>query len=54
MIGCQGAGAGRLIAWTQATDALRNALDLGATYTVNPAREDAKARVHEIIPGGRT
>ena len=46
------AGAGRLIAIDTSDYALQNAKDLGATHTVNPAAEDAKKRVHEIIPDG--
>ena len=46
------AGAGRLIAVDTSDFALRNALKLGATHAVNPAREDAKQRIYEIIPDG--
>ena len=46
------AGAARLIAVDTSDYALKNALDLGATHAVNPAKEDAKRRVYEIIPGG--
>ena len=46
------AGAGRLIAVDASDYALRNARALGATHTVNPAREDAKRRVYEILPAG--
>jgi L-iditol 2-dehydrogenase len=46
------AGAGRLIAVDVSDYALRNALKLGATHVINPAREDAKTRVTEIIPDG--
>jgi len=46
------AGAGRLVAVDTSDYALRNAARLGATHTVNPGREDAKARVYEIIPDG--
>ena len=46
------AGAARAIAIDTSDYALRNALSLGATHAVNPSKEDAKARVYEIIPGG--
>ena len=46
------AGAARLIAVDTSDYALRNALDLGATHAVNPATEDAKRRIYEIIPEG--
>jgi len=46
------AGAGRLIAIDTSDYALQNAKDLGATHTVNPTSQDAKKRVHEIIPDG--
>jgi L-iditol 2-dehydrogenase len=45
-------GAGRLIAIDTSEYALKNALDLGATHTVNPLKEDAKGRVYEILPLG--
>ncbi len=46
------AGTGRLIAVDTSDYALRNALALGATHVVNPAREDAKKRIYQIIPDG--
>ena len=46
------AGAARAIAIDTSDYALRNALSLGATHAVNPSKEDAKARVYEIIPEG--
>ncbi|MBP6963721.1 MAG: alcohol dehydrogenase catalytic domain-containing protein [Armatimonadetes bacterium] len=46
------AGAARLIAVDTSDYALRNALDLGATHAVNPTKEDALARISEIIPDG--
>ena len=46
------AGAGRLIAVDTSQYARKNALALGATHAVDPAREDAKKRIYEIIPGG--
>lgn len=46
------AGAGRLIAVDTSDYALQNALALGATHAVNPAREDAKKRIYQIIPDG--
>jgi L-iditol 2-dehydrogenase len=52
MMVARAAGAGRLIAIDTSDYALKNALRLGATHTINPAREDARKRVYEIIPGG--
>jgi threonine dehydrogenase-like Zn-dependent dehydrogenase len=46
------AGAGRLIAVDPSEYALEAAARLGATHTVNPAREAPKPRVYEIIPQG--
>jgi L-iditol 2-dehydrogenase len=46
------AGAGRLIAIDTSTYALENALSLGATHVINPAKNDAKKRVYDIIPNG--
>jgi threonine dehydrogenase-like Zn-dependent dehydrogenase len=46
------AGAGRLIAIDPSEYACRNALSLGATHAVDPASEDAKQRVYEILPDG--
>jgi L-iditol 2-dehydrogenase len=46
------AGAARLIAIDVSDYALRNALALGATHAINPAKEDAKRRVYELIPDG--
>ena len=46
------AGAARLIAVDRSDYALRQALRLGATHAVNPAREDARKRVYEILPDG--
>lgn len=46
------AGAARLIAVDTSDYALRNALDLGATHAINPAREDAKERVYQVMPEG--
>ncbi len=46
------AGAGRLIAVDTSDYALRNALALGATHAVNPAKEDARKRIYQIIPDG--
>ncbi|MCJ7739199.1 MAG: alcohol dehydrogenase catalytic domain-containing protein [Anaerolineae bacterium] len=46
------AGAGRLVAVDTSDYALKNALELGATHGVNPAQEDARQRVYEIIPEG--
>ena len=52
MMVAKAAGAGRLIAIDTSDYALRNALERGATHTVNPAKEDAKRRVYEIVPDG--
>jgi threonine dehydrogenase-like Zn-dependent dehydrogenase len=46
------AGAGRLIAIDTSDYALKQAMGLGATHVINPAREDPRKRVYEIIPGG--
>ncbi|MEI6512036.1 MAG: alcohol dehydrogenase catalytic domain-containing protein [bacterium] len=46
------AGAGNLIAVDTSEYALNNAVELGATHTVNPAKEDAKKRIYEICPEG--
>lgn len=46
------AGAGRLIAIDTSPHALRRAMELGATHGVNPATEDARSRVYEIMPEG--
>ncbi len=46
------AGAGRLVAVDRSDWALEHAKRLGATHVVNPAREDAKTRVDEILPKG--
>jgi len=52
MMVAKAAGAGRLIAIDVSDYALRNALDLGATHVINPAKEDAKQRVYQIMPNG--
>ena len=52
MMVAKAAGAARLIAVDTSDYALANALDLGATHAINPAAEDAKKRVYEIIPDG--
>ncbi len=46
------AGAARLIAVDTSDYALQNASRLGATHTVNPARENAKEKIYDIIPEG--
>ncbi|MCL5269863.1 MAG: alcohol dehydrogenase catalytic domain-containing protein [bacterium] len=46
------AGAGRLIAIDPSAHARRNALALGATHAIDPAGEDPRRRVYEILPGG--
>jgi L-iditol 2-dehydrogenase len=52
MMVAKAAGAARLIAIDTSDYALKNALDLGATHTVNPSKHDARKRVYEIIPDG--
>ena len=46
------AGAGRLVAVDSSDWTLAHAKRLGATHVVNPAREDAKKHVYEILPKG--
>ncbi len=46
------AGAGRLIAVDTSDHALEAARKLGATHTLNPKRDDVKAKVYEILPLG--
>ena len=52
MMVAKAAGAARVIAVDTSEYALANARSLGATHTVNPAKEDAKKRVYEILPKG--
>lgn len=52
MMVARAAGAGRLIAVDISDYALGNAAELGATHTVNPAREDARQSVYEVLPDG--
>lgn len=52
MMVAKAAGAGRLIAIDTSEYALEHAMKLGATHVINPAKEDAKKRVYEIIPHG--
>jgi L-iditol 2-dehydrogenase len=52
MMVARAAGAGRLIAVDTSEYALKNALQLGATHVVNPAKGDAKKQIYEIIPDG--
>ena len=52
MMVAKAAGAARLIAIDTSDYALRNAVALGATHAINPAKEEAKKRVCEIIPSG--
>jgi L-iditol 2-dehydrogenase len=52
MMVARAAGAARLIAVDTSDHALRNAIRLGASHTVNPNRGDARERVYEIIPEG--
>ncbi len=46
------AGAGTLIAVDTREYALQSALNLGATHVVNPAKEDTKRRIYEIMVHG--
>lgn len=52
MMVAKAAGAARLIAIDTSDYAGRQALALGATHVINPAREDAVKRIYEIIPEG--
>jgi L-iditol 2-dehydrogenase len=52
MMVARAAGAGRLIAVDTSEYALKNALQLGATHVVNPAKGDAKKQIYDIIPDG--
>ena len=52
MMVAKAAGVVRLIAIDTSEYAGRQALALGATHVVNPAKEDAVKRVYEIIPDG--
>ena len=52
MMVAKAAGAGRLIAIDTSEYALSHAIKLGATHVINPAKEDAKKRVYDIIPHG--
>jgi L-iditol 2-dehydrogenase len=52
MMVARAAGAGRLIAVDTSGYALKNALELGATHVVNPAKGDAKKQVYDILPDG--
>jgi L-iditol 2-dehydrogenase len=52
MMVARAAGAGRLIAIDVSEHARERALALGATHTVDPVREDALARVYEILRDG--
>jgi threonine dehydrogenase-like Zn-dependent dehydrogenase len=46
------AGAGRLVAIDPSEHARRNALELGATHAIDPANEDARERLYQILPEG--
>ena len=46
------AGAGRLIAVDTSDFALEIARNHGATYTMNPAKENAREKIYDIIPKG--
>jgi L-iditol 2-dehydrogenase len=52
MMVAKAAGPGRLIAVDTSEYALKNALTLGATHTVNPAKGDAKKQIYDILPNG--
>ena len=46
------AGAGRVIAVDPSAYARDNAMQLGATHTVDPTQDDPKGQVYEILPRG--
>ncbi len=52
MMVAHAAGAGKLIAIDTSEYALKNALALGATHVVNPAKQDARQAVYDIMPDG--
>ncbi len=52
MMVAKAAGPGRLIAVDTSEYALKNALTLGATHAVNPAKGDVKKQIYDILPGG--
>jgi threonine dehydrogenase-like Zn-dependent dehydrogenase len=52
MMVAKAAGAARLIAIDTSAYAAEHAKRLGATHVINPAKEDARKRVYEIIPDG--
>jgi L-iditol 2-dehydrogenase len=52
MMVAKAAGPGRLIAVDTSEYALKNALALGATHAVNPAKGDVKKQIYDILPGG--
>jgi L-iditol 2-dehydrogenase len=52
MMVASAAGAGRLIAVDTSEYALKQAMELGATHVVNPAKGDAKKAIYDIIPDG--
>jgi len=52
MMVAKAAGAARLVAVDPSPYARKKALELGATHVVDPAGEDAKKRVYEIMPDG--
>ncbi|MFH1613534.1 MAG: alcohol dehydrogenase catalytic domain-containing protein [Planctomycetota bacterium] len=52
MMVAKAAGAATLIAVDTSEYALKNARRLGAMHIINPAEEDAKKRVYDVIPAG--
>ena len=52
MMVAKAAGAGRLVAIDTSEHARENALRLGAALAIDPASEDAKKRVYEVMPRG--
>ena len=52
LIGAVAAGARQIIAIDLSDDKLKQALDLGATHTVNAGQPDAQERIRELSSGG--
>ena len=52
LIGAVAAGARQIIAIDLSDDKLKQALDLGATHTVNAGQADAQERIRELSSGG--
>lgn len=52
MMVAKAAGAGKLVAVDTSEYALQQAIEMGATHVVNPAKGDAKQAVYDIMPAG--